>query len=157
MLLVPFLWMIKFSGVLLERKEEMMIVNSIGDPNDALTVKRETFVWQEWARRQYQCRGVINLDFWINLERSVVGCRRKKKCCRLLSSKCQLLFSPVLFVASKVSHDAALASTTVTNFPLMEGAMEAFRIWKRIQCSWLRPLRYPYQCKRKKIMSDRYK
>jgi hypothetical protein len=83
--------------------------------------------------------------------------RRKKKCCRLLSSKCQLLFSPVLFVASKVSHDAALASTTVTNFPLMEGAMEAFRIWKRIQCSWLRPLRYPYQCKRKKIMSDRYK
>ena len=39
MLLVPFLWMIKFSGVLLERKEEMMIVNSSGDPNDALAVK----------------------------------------------------------------------------------------------------------------------
>jgi hypothetical protein len=33
MLLVPFFWVIKFSCVLLEHKEELMIVNSNGDEN----------------------------------------------------------------------------------------------------------------------------
>ncbi len=72
MLLVPFFWMIKFSGVLLERKEELMVVNSNGDENYASTVKGEAFVWKEWARQQFQCRGVINLDFLIDQEGSMV-------------------------------------------------------------------------------------
>jgi hypothetical protein len=33
MLLVPFFWVVKFSGVLMEGKEELMIVNSNGDEN----------------------------------------------------------------------------------------------------------------------------
>jgi hypothetical protein len=57
-----------------------------------------------------------------------------------------------LLMASKVRYDATLVSTTVTNFPLLEGAMEAFHLWK-IQCSGLRPLLYPYWCKTKMIMS----
>ena len=47
MLLVPSFWMIKFSNaVLLERKEELMIVISNGYEDYALTVKGETFVWK---------------------------------------------------------------------------------------------------------------
>ena len=56
-----------------------------------------------------------------------------------------VLFSSMLLVPSfwmikLVSYDVTVASTTVTNFPLMEGAMEAFRLLKM-------PLLYPYQCK----------
>ena len=80
MVLVPSFWIIKFSGaVLLERKEELMIVNSNGDENYASTVKGEAFVWKEWTRRQFQCRGVIYLDFLIDREGSRVWQRRKKK------------------------------------------------------------------------------
>jgi hypothetical protein len=77
MLLVPFFWVIKFSGVLREHKEELMIVNSNGDENGDSAVKGGAFVWKEWARRQFQCRGVINLDFLIDWE--MVWRRRKKK------------------------------------------------------------------------------
>ena len=83
MLLVPFGWMIKFSGVLHEHKGELMILNSNGDENGALTVKGGAFVWSgvrnKWARLQFQCRGVINLDFLIDREGSMVWHRRKKK------------------------------------------------------------------------------
>jgi hypothetical protein len=79
MLLVPFFWVVKFSGVLMEGNEELMIVNSNGDENYSSTVKGEAFVWKEWARWQFQCRGVINLDFLIDWEGSMVWCRRKKK------------------------------------------------------------------------------
>ena len=72
MLLVPFFWVIKFSCVLLEHKEELMIFNSNGDKNGALMVKGGAFVWKEWARMQFQCRGVINLDFLIDREGSMV-------------------------------------------------------------------------------------
>jgi hypothetical protein len=41
-LLVPLFWMIKFSGVLQERKEELMIVNGNGD-GGALTIKGGPF------------------------------------------------------------------------------------------------------------------
>jgi hypothetical protein len=34
------------------------------------------------------------------------------------------LFSLALFTASKVSYDATIESTTATNFPLLEGAMD---------------------------------
>ena len=68
----------------------------------------------------------------------------------------QCCFPLLLSASSKVSHNATLASTTVTNFPLMEGAMEAFSLWK-IQCSGLWPLLYPYRYKGKTIMSARYK
>ncbi len=79
MLLVPSFWMINFSGaVLLEHnQEEMMIVNSNGDENYASTTKGEACVWKEWARQQFQCRWVINLDFLIDREGSMV-CRRRK-------------------------------------------------------------------------------
>ena len=70
MLLVPFFWMIKFSGVLHERKGELMFINSNGDENGARTVKGGAFVWKEWVRLQFQCRGVINLDFLIDWEGS---------------------------------------------------------------------------------------
>jgi hypothetical protein len=79
MLLVTFFWMIKLSGVVLEHKGELMIVNSNRDENYASTVKRVAFVWKEWARPQFQCRGVIDLDFFINRDGSMVWCRRKKK------------------------------------------------------------------------------
>ena len=72
MLLVPFFWMNKFSGVLLERKEELMILNSNADKNGSLAVKGGGFVWTEWVRLQFQCRGVINLDFLIDWEGSMV-------------------------------------------------------------------------------------
>ena len=72
MLLVPFFWMIKFSGVLHKHKGEMMIVNSNGDENGALMVKGGAFVWKEWARLRFQCRGVIKLDFLIDWEGSMV-------------------------------------------------------------------------------------
>ena len=49
------------------------------------------------------------------------GVEGRRSCC---NPKCQLLFSLALFTASKVSYDARIASTTVNNFPLMEGAME---------------------------------
>jgi hypothetical protein len=78
-LLVPFFWMIKFSGVLLERKGELMIVNRNGDENGASTVKGGGFVWKVWARQQFQCRGVIDLDFLIDQEGSMLWHRRKKK------------------------------------------------------------------------------
>ena len=39
MLLLPFFWMIKFSGVLHERKGELMILNSNVDMKRAPTVK----------------------------------------------------------------------------------------------------------------------
>ncbi len=47
--------MIKFSGVLQERKEKLMIVNSNGDKNIVLMVKGGAFVvlWKEWARLQF--------------------------------------------------------------------------------------------------------
>jgi hypothetical protein len=72
--------MIKFSGVLLESKEELMVFNSNGDENCASTVKWEAFVWKEWARQQFQSRGVIKLDFClIDWEGSMVWHRRKNK------------------------------------------------------------------------------
>jgi hypothetical protein len=79
-LLVPLFWMIKFSGVLQERKEELMIVNGNGD-DGASTIKEGAFLWKvSWARLQFQCRGVIkNLDFLIDREGSMVWRRRKKK------------------------------------------------------------------------------
>jgi hypothetical protein len=83
MLLVPSFWMIKFIDVLLERKIELMIVNSNGYENHASTLQGEAFVWKEWARRQFQCRGqgAINLDFLIEREGSMVMVwnRREKK------------------------------------------------------------------------------
>ena len=79
MLLVPFFWMIKFSGVLHEHKGELMILNSNADKNGSLAVKGGGFVWKEWVRLQFQCRGVINLDFLIDREGSMVWHRRKKK------------------------------------------------------------------------------
>ncbi len=69
MMLVPFFWMIKFSGVLHECKEELMIVNGNGSKT---TIKGGGSVWKEWARLQFQCRGVINLDFLIDREGSMV-------------------------------------------------------------------------------------
>ena len=104
----------------------------------------------------FNAGGWSTLIFW-SIGRGVwCGVEGRRMCCRLLSSKCQFLFSPVLFAASKVSYNATNASTTVTNFPLMEGVMEAFHLSK-IQCSGLRSLLYPYRCKRKMIMSARYK
>ncbi len=79
MLLLPFFWMIKFCGVLHERKGELMILNSKADKNRASMVKGGAFVWKEWARLQFQCRGVINHDFLIDQEGSMVWHRRKKK------------------------------------------------------------------------------
>ncbi len=35
-------------------------------------VKGGAFVWKEWARLQFQYRGVFNLDFLIDREGSVV-------------------------------------------------------------------------------------
>jgi hypothetical protein len=56
---VPFYWITKFSGVLQELKEELMIVNSNGDENGS-TIKGGAFLWREtWARLQFQCEGVI--------------------------------------------------------------------------------------------------
>ena len=43
------------------------------------------------------------------------------------------LSPPVLSTASKVRYDVTLASITVTNFPFMEEALEAFCLWK-IHC-----------------------
>jgi hypothetical protein len=71
--------MIKFRGVLHERKGELMILSSNADKNGVSTVKGGAFVWKEWARLQFQCRGVINLDFLIDREGSMAWCRRKKK------------------------------------------------------------------------------
>ena len=79
MLLFPFFWIIKFRGVLHERKGDLMILHSNADENGALTFKGGAFVWKEWARLQFQCRGVINLDFLIDREGSMAWCRRKKK------------------------------------------------------------------------------
>jgi hypothetical protein len=61
---VPLFWMIKFSGVLQEHKEELMIVNGNGD-DGASVIKGGAFLWKEsWARLQFQSRGVIkNHDF----------------------------------------------------------------------------------------------
>jgi len=77
---VPFYWMTKFSGVLQELKEELMIVNSNGDENGS-TIKGGAFLWREtWARLQFQCEGVIkNLEFLIDREGNMVWRRRKKK------------------------------------------------------------------------------
>jgi hypothetical protein len=72
MLLVPSFWMIKFSCVLHERNGELMILNSTADEDGASTVKGGAFVWNEWARLQFQCRGMINLDFLIDHEGSMV-------------------------------------------------------------------------------------
>ncbi len=90
--------------------------------------------------------GRSTLIFWLVGRGVWCGVEGRRSCCGLLSSKCQLLFSPALSTATKVSYNVtcASASTTVTNFPLIEGAMEAFRLWK-IQCSGLQPLLYPYQ------------
>ena len=108
-----------------------MIVSINGDENYASTVKGEAFVWKERARQQFHCRGWSTLIFWSNGRGVWCGVEGRRRGCRLLSSKCQLLFPPaVLFTASKVSYDVTLASTTVTNFLLMEGAIEAFRLWK---------------------------
>ena len=74
-----FFWMIKFSGVLHESKGELMILNSNADKNGSSMVKGGAFVWKEWVRLQFQCRGVINLDFLIDREGSMVWHRRKKK------------------------------------------------------------------------------
>jgi hypothetical protein len=79
MLLFPFFWIIKFRGVLHERKGDLMILHSNADENGALTFKGGAFVWKEWARLQFQCRGVINLDFLIDGEGIMAWCRRKKK------------------------------------------------------------------------------
>ena len=79
MLLLPFFWMIKFSGVLHELKGELLILNSNADKNRALTVKGGGFVWKEWAKLQFQWRGVINLDFLIDPERTSMVWRRRKK------------------------------------------------------------------------------
>jgi hypothetical protein len=56
----PFLWMIKFSGTLLERKEELMIVNSNGDENRASMVKGGAFVWEEWELWKLSAYGKSN-------------------------------------------------------------------------------------------------
>jgi hypothetical protein len=80
MLLVPFFWMIKFSGVLQEHKEELMILNNNhGIENGASMIKGGAFVWNEWIRLQVQYGGAINLDFLIDWEGSMVWRRRKKK------------------------------------------------------------------------------
>ncbi len=47
-MLLPFFWMIKFSGVLHDRKGELMILNSNADKNEASTVKGGASVWKEW-------------------------------------------------------------------------------------------------------------
>jgi len=77
---VPFYWMTKFSGVLQELKEELMIINSNGDGEGSAN-KGGAFLWREtWARLQFQCDGVIkNLEFLIDREGSMVWRRRKKK------------------------------------------------------------------------------
>ena len=85
MLLVLLFWIIKFSGVLHEHKGELMILNSNADKNGSSMVKGGAFVWKEWVRLQFQCRGVINLDFLIDQEGSMMWCRRKKS--RLLFSQ----------------------------------------------------------------------
>ena len=56
-----------------------MILNSNADKNRSLAVKGGAFVWKEWVRLQFQCRGVINLDFFIDQEWSMVWRRRKKQ------------------------------------------------------------------------------
>jgi hypothetical protein len=80
MLLISNFWMIKFIGVMLASKEELMAVNNNGDENYAPTVKWEACAWKKWARWQFQCRAVINLHFClIDWEGSMVWSRRKKK------------------------------------------------------------------------------
>jgi hypothetical protein len=79
MLLLPFFWRIQFSGVLLERKEELMIVNSNGDEKCSSAVKGWAFVWKEWASRHFQYSVVINLEFSIDWEGSMVWHGRRKK------------------------------------------------------------------------------
>lgn len=79
MLPLPFFWMIKFSGVLHERKGELMILNSKADKNEASAVKGGAFMWKEWVRLQFLYRGVSNLNFMIHREGSMMWHRRKKK------------------------------------------------------------------------------
>jgi hypothetical protein len=157
MLLVPFFWMIKFSGVLLECKEELMIVNSNGDE---LMVKGGAFVWKEWARQQFQCMGAINLDFLIGWEGSMVWCRRKKKLLWTALFKMSIVVFPCsvhgnesqlqCHMCVSVHHSDQFPSyrRSYGSFPLMENPM----------------LRAPAlavplpECKRKTIyMSARYK
>jgi hypothetical protein len=78
------------------------------------------------------------------------GMEGGRSCCRLLSSKCQL-FSPVQFMALKVwvTKSHLHPPGTMTNFPFMEGVMEAFLPWKILR-SGLWPLLHPHQCKKRR-------
>ena len=156
MLLVPLFWIIKFSGVLHEHKGELMILNSNAE-TDLWRSKGGALCGKSGWGCSFNAGGWSILIFWLIGRGVWCGIEGRRSCCRLLSSKHPLLFSPALFTALKVSYDATLVSTTVTNFPLLEGAMEAFHFWKIQWCSGLRPLLYPYRCKRKMIISARYK